>query len=97
MNSWGDRIDGATLALMDNRKVAPFSGRGPALVAIDLYDLVYDGGPRPVREWMEEYPSSLESMRGRLCLRPLNFMKRRGAHPFISCWSLAFVNRGEII
>ena len=58
MNSWGDRIDSATLALMDNRKVAPFSGRRPALVAIDLYDLVYDGGPRPVRELMEEYPAS---------------------------------------
>jgi maleamate amidohydrolase len=58
MNPWGDRIDSATLALMSNRKVAPFAGRRPALVAIDLYDLVYDGGPRPVRELMEEYPSS---------------------------------------
>ncbi len=58
MNPWGDRIDSATLALMNNRKVAQFSGRRPALVAIDLYDLVYDGGPRPVRELMEEYPAS---------------------------------------
>lgn len=58
MNPWGDRIDEATLALMSDRKVAQFSGRRPALVAIDLYDLVYDGGPRPVRELMEEYPAS---------------------------------------
>jgi hypothetical protein len=58
MNSWGDRIDSTTLALMSNRKVAPFAGRRSALVAIDLYDLVYDGGPRPVRELMEDYPSS---------------------------------------
>ena len=58
MNPWSDRIDDATLSLMNHRKVAQFSGRRPALVAIDLYDLVYDGGPRPVRELMEEFPAS---------------------------------------
>jgi maleamate amidohydrolase len=58
MNPWGERIDDATLALMNGRKVAQFSGRRPALVAIDLYALVYDGGPRPVRELMDEYPAS---------------------------------------
>jgi maleamate amidohydrolase len=58
MNPWGGRIDDATLSLMNHRKVAQFSGRRPALVAIDLYDLVYDGGPRPVRELMDEFPAS---------------------------------------
>jgi len=58
MNPWGDRIDDATLSLMNHRKVAQFSGRRPALVAIDLYDLVYDGGPRPVRKLMDEFPAS---------------------------------------
>jgi maleamate amidohydrolase len=58
MTPWGGRIGDATLALMADRKVGEFAGRRPALVAIDLYDLVYDGGPRPVRELMEEYPAS---------------------------------------
>jgi maleamate amidohydrolase len=58
MNPWADVIDAETLALLDQRKVAPFSGRRHALVAIDLYDLVYDGGPRPVAELLEQYPAS---------------------------------------
>ena len=55
---WNDVVDAATSALLARRKVPPFRGRRPALVAVDLYDLVYDGGPRPVRELIDEYPAS---------------------------------------
>ncbi len=55
---WSGVVDAATRALLGARAVAPFAGRRPAIVAVDLYDLVYDGGPRPVRELMERYPAS---------------------------------------
>jgi maleamate amidohydrolase len=55
---WSDVVDAPTRALLLRRKVRPFRGRRPALVPVDLYDLVYDGGPRPVRELMEQYPAS---------------------------------------
>jgi maleamate amidohydrolase len=48
----------STRALLSRRKVRPFAGQRAALVAVDLYDLVYDGGPRPVRELMQQYPAS---------------------------------------
>ncbi len=51
-------IDPPARAQLRARSVAPFRARRPALVAVDLYDLVYDGGPRPVRELMEKYPAS---------------------------------------
>jgi maleamate amidohydrolase len=57
-NLWNDVIDAQTRALLVRRKVPAFAGRRPALVAVDLYDLVYDGGPQPVRELMERYPAS---------------------------------------
>src|SRR6476469_4927596 len=33
-------------------------GPSPALLAIDLYEFVYQGGPRPVRELRDKYASS---------------------------------------
>jgi nicotinamidase-related amidase len=56
--AWEGVIDKATLALLEQRKVRPFSGTRPVIVAVDLYDLVYDGGPRPVRELMADFPAS---------------------------------------
>ena len=55
---WDDLIDKPTRALLERREVPPFHGRRPVLVAVDLYDLVYDGGPKPVRELMADYPAS---------------------------------------
>jgi nicotinamidase-related amidase len=55
---WDDVIDPTTRALLARRTVKPFAGARPVLVAVDLYDLVYDGGPRPVRELMADYPAS---------------------------------------
>ncbi len=55
---WDDLIDEPTRALLARREVPPFHGRRPVLVAVDLYDLVYDGGAKPVRELMADYPAS---------------------------------------
>ena len=55
---WSDVVDAPTRALLARRKVPAFQGKRPALVAVDLYDLVYDGGPRPVRELIEKHPAS---------------------------------------
>jgi nicotinamidase-related amidase len=35
-----------------------FVGPAPALVAIDLYEMVYEGGARPIREIKQQYPYS---------------------------------------
>jgi nicotinamidase-related amidase len=55
---WTDLQDPEIAALLAKRPVRRIIGRRPALLGIDLYDLVYDGGPRPVIELMEEYPAS---------------------------------------
>lgn len=55
---WEDVVDAPTRALLARRAVRSFKCKRPALVAVDLYDLVYDGGPRPVRELIEQYPAS---------------------------------------
>lgn len=55
---WSGVVDAPTQALLARRTVPPFAGRRPAIVAVDLYDLVYDGGARPVRDLIEQYPAS---------------------------------------
>lgn len=55
---WKDVVDAPTQALLARRSVPPFAGSRPAIVAVDLYDLVYDGGARPVRELIESFPAS---------------------------------------
>lgn len=55
---WNDVLDDELKALLARRQSRPLLGRRPALIAVDLYDLVYDGGPRPVTELMEQYPAS---------------------------------------
>ena len=55
---WDKVVDAETTKLLAQRTVPAFRGRRPAIVAVDLYDLVYDGGPKPVRELIEEYPAS---------------------------------------
>jgi nicotinamidase-related amidase len=55
---WSDVVDAPTRALLAARAVPAFRSKRPALIAVDLYDLVYDGGARPVRELMEKYPAS---------------------------------------
>jgi len=55
---WDDILDDELRAVLAKRAERPLIGRRPALIAVDLYDLVYDGGPRPVVELMEEFPAS---------------------------------------
>jgi nicotinamidase-related amidase len=55
---WGDILDDETRALLRTRPVRTISGSRPVLVAVDLYDLVYDGGPLSVVDLMEQYPAS---------------------------------------
>jgi nicotinamidase-related amidase len=55
---WHDILDDELRALLAKRVPKPLLGKRPVLIAIDLYDLVYDGGPRPVIELMEKYPAS---------------------------------------
>jgi maleamate amidohydrolase len=55
---WTNVQDPELKALLANRPPRPVIGRRPALIGIDLYDLVYDGGPKPVIELMEQYPAS---------------------------------------
>lgn len=55
---WSDIVDAQTRALLANRKVPPFRGKRPVLLPVDLYDLVYDGGPKPIRELIEVFPAS---------------------------------------
>ncbi len=56
--AWDGAIDAASLALLARRKVRPFAGTRPVIVAVDLYDLVYDGGAKPVTELMADFPAS---------------------------------------
>jgi maleamate amidohydrolase len=55
---WDHLLDDETRALLARRPVRPGLGQRPAIVAVDLYDLVYDGGPKPVLDLMEQYPAS---------------------------------------
>lgn len=55
---WSRVVDAPTRALLATRAVPEFAGKRPAIVAVDLYDLVYDGGPRPVLELMAQHPAS---------------------------------------
>jgi maleamate amidohydrolase len=55
---WEDVLDEDLTRLLKRRHPKPMLGKRPAVIAVDLYDLVYDGGPRPVIELMEHYPAS---------------------------------------
>jgi maleamate amidohydrolase len=55
---WKDVIPQADLELYSGWRRETFVGERPALIAIDLYDLVYRGGPHPPHELNERYPNS---------------------------------------
>ena len=55
---WKDVIPEADLRLYSGWRRETFVGPRPALLAIDLYDLVYRGGPRPPIEINEQYPNT---------------------------------------
>lgn len=55
---WDHLLDDETRGLLARRPTRPGPGRRPAIIAVDLYDLVYDGGPKPVLDLMANYPAS---------------------------------------
>jgi nicotinamidase-related amidase len=55
---WQDVIPAADLELYKFWRRETFVGPRPALLAIDLYDLVYRGGPRPPAEINDQYPNT---------------------------------------
>ena len=55
---WKDVVSPEALAIYQAYERDIFVGRNPALLAIDLYNLAYDGGPRPVHELQKDHPSS---------------------------------------
>jgi maleamate amidohydrolase len=55
---WKDVVPEADLVLYSGWRRETFVGPRPALLAIDLYDLVYRGGPHSPYELNERYPNS---------------------------------------
>jgi len=55
---WKDLVSPEIIEIYTPYRRTTFVGRRPALLAIDLYNLVYDGGPKPVHELVEKFPSS---------------------------------------
>lgn len=55
---WQDIVPADTLEIYSHYRRPIGVGPMPALLAIDLYELAYEGGPRPVIELHKTYPSS---------------------------------------
>jgi len=55
---WKDLMPPDVIELYSNYRREVGVGPAPALVAIDLYELVYQGGAKPVPEVMKRYPNS---------------------------------------
>lgn len=55
---WRDVVPPDVLELYKHYERDTFVGPAPALIAIDLYELAYQGGPLPVHEVSKTYPSS---------------------------------------
>jgi nicotinamidase-related amidase len=55
---WQDVVPADILELYTPYRRETFVGKRPALLAIDLYELAYQGGPNPVLEVAKTYPSS---------------------------------------
>jgi maleamate amidohydrolase len=55
---WQDVVPAEMLEVYSHYRRRLFVGPAPALLAIDLYELAYQGGARPVAEVARRYPSS---------------------------------------
>lgn len=55
---WKDVVSEEILEVYKPYQRQTYIGRRPAVLAIDLYNLVFEGGPRPVPEVVKEFPSS---------------------------------------
>ena len=56
---WKDIVSPEVLDIYSHYERKVFVGPAPALLAIDLYELAYQGGAKPVAELHKTYPSSL--------------------------------------
>jgi maleamate amidohydrolase len=55
---WRDVIPEADLELYSGWRRETFVGARPALLAIDLYEVVYAGGPKPPEQLAKSHPNS---------------------------------------
>ena len=55
---WKDIVSPDILDIYSSYRRETYVGQRSALLAIDLYNLVYEGGARPVHELVREFPSS---------------------------------------
>lgn len=55
---WQDIVSEEIMEIYQPYRRETYVGRRPALLAIDLYNLVFEGGPKPVREAVKEHRSS---------------------------------------
>src|SRR5437016_2034904 len=55
---WKDVITPDVLQVYSSYRRKVFVGARPALLAVDLYDVVYRGGPRPPAELANTHPNS---------------------------------------
>ncbi len=55
---WKDIVDQDIIEIYEPYRREVAVGRRPAVLAIDLYNKVYQGGSRPVREVNRRYPGS---------------------------------------
>jgi nicotinamidase-related amidase len=55
---WRDVVPPEILEVYRFYRRETFVGPRPALLAVDLYNLVFEGGPRPVAEVVQTHPSS---------------------------------------
>jgi len=55
---WKDIVSPEILEIYREYRRDTYIGRTPALLAIDLYNVVFEGGARPVPEVVKEFPSS---------------------------------------
>ncbi len=55
---WQDIVDPKVLRIYSAYERDTYVGERPALLAIDLYKIAYEGGPKPVIDVIADYPSS---------------------------------------
>ena len=84
---WNDVVPESDLNLYSGWRRETFVGPRPALLAIDLYDLVYRGGPLPPAEINERYPNTcgLFAHRAIAPTKKLIAAARRAGIPIFFC------------
>src|SRR5262245_49997071 len=84
---WQDAIPAADLQLYAGWRRETFVGPHPALLAIDLYDLVYRGGAHPPHELNARYPNTcgIYAHRAIAPTQRLLAAARRAAIPIFYC------------